>query len=216
MRARLLRKDDAAGCVGILLAGGYGRRYAEAAAGADKLLARLADGRLVAQASAGAMLAVLPCVWAVVRPESHGLADLLAGMGCRVLAHERAREGMGGSLAALAQALLALPPSAPAPTHCLVALADMPWIRPDSHAQVAAAGAGHAIAAAACLGRRGHPVSFAASLWPELAALTGDEGARGLLARHDAFVVETGDPGVLADVDHPSDLTGTHGSGDPD
>lgn len=216
MKAGLPRTDDAAGCVGILLAGGYGRRYAQAAGGADKLLAPLADGRLVAQASAEAMLAALPHVWAVVRPESRELAGLLAGMGCKVLAHERAREGMGGSLAAVVQALLDLSPAAPVPTHCLVALADMPWIKPDSHAQVAAAGLTHAIAAAACLGRRGHPVSFAAALWPELAALAGDEGARSLLARHGAFLVETGDPGVLADVDHPSDLIGTHKIQDTD
>jgi molybdenum cofactor cytidylyltransferase len=212
----LLRTGDAAGCVGILLAGGYGRRYAQAAGGADKLLARLADGRLVAQASAEAMLAALPCVWAVVRPESHELADLLARMGCKVLAHERAREGMGGSLAAAVQALLALSPSSSVPTHCLVALADMPWIKSDSHMQVAAAGGAHAIAAAACQGRRGHPVSFASELWSELAALAGDEGARSLLARHGAFLVETGDPGVLADVDHPSDLIGTHKTQGPD
>jgi len=210
MKAGLPRTDDAAGCVGILLAGGYGRRYAQAGGGADKLLARLADGRLVAQASAEAMLAALPCVWAVVRPESHELADLLAGMGCKVLAHQRAREGMGGSLAAAIQALRGPSPFTPAPTRCLVALADMPWIRPDSHAQVAAAGGTHAIAAAACLGRRGHPVSFGAALWPELAVLAGDEGARSLLARHGFVLVETGDPGVLADVDHPSDLIGTH------
>ncbi|HEY0294191.1 MAG TPA: nucleotidyltransferase family protein [Bordetella sp.] len=210
MRAGTVQASGMAGCMGILLAGGYGRRYAQAAGGGDKLLASLPDGRPVAQASAAAMLAVLPGVWAVVRPESQALAGLLAGMGCRVLRTGRAREGMGGSLAAAAEALLAQAGAAAAlaPTHCLVALADMPWVAPASHVRVAESGCGHPIVAAACQGRRGHPVSFAAALWPELAALAGDEGARGLLTRHGVVLAETGDPGVLADIDQPADLMG--------
>jgi molybdenum cofactor cytidylyltransferase len=52
-------------------------------------------------------------------------------------------------------------------------------------------------------------VGFASRWRQSLLALTGDEGARGLLAREqDALVTfETRDAGVVRDVDIPADLT---------
>ncbi len=196
------------GMVGILLAGGYGRRYAQAEGG-DKLLARLPDGRPVAVASAQALRAAAgpgpDTIWAVVRPESTELAALLAAEGCRIVATERAREGMGASLAAAAALLLAERPA----QHCVVALADMPWVRPDTVARIAtlAMAGPHAAVAPWHRGRRGHPVAFGAALWPALAQLAGDVGAREVLAgAAGVHRYDTEDAGVLADVDVPDDL----------
>jgi 4-nitrophenyl phosphatase len=52
-------------------------------------------------------------------------------------------------------------------------------------------------------GRRGTPVLFARRLFPELSAVTGDEGGRSLIARHagDAATVAVDDARVLSDVD---------------
>ncbi|MGD2178289.1 MAG: nucleotidyltransferase family protein, partial [Anaerolineae bacterium] len=52
-------------------------------------------------------------------------------------------------------------------------------------------------------GRRGTPVLFARHLFSELSAASGDEGGRGLIARHaeDVAAVEVDDPRVLSDVD---------------
>lgn len=52
-------------------------------------------------------------------------------------------------------------------------------------------------------GKRGNPTLFAASLFPELLAVTGDEGGRGILARHkeDVASVEVGDAMANYDVD---------------
>jgi molybdenum cofactor cytidylyltransferase len=55
-------------------------------------------------------------------------------------------------------------------------------------------------------GRRGHPVGFAAELYTELVMLTGDEGARRLVARYPAQAVDVDDSGVLMDVDNEGDL----------
>lgn len=208
-------------CVGILLAGGFGRRYAAQAPGSDKLLARLPDGRPVAVAAAQALLAVLPRVHAVVRPESAELARLLAAEGCQVLPDDAARQGMGGSLAAAASALMRAYPSAltpqddppsvgrTSPGRCLVALADMPWLRAATVDHIAVHSRGHGIAAPSFQARRGHPVAFAAALWPELARLAGDAGARDVLRLHGVRLLPVDDPGVLADVDLPGDLPGT-------
>ena len=55
--------------------------------------------------------------------------------------------------------------------------------------------------------RRGTPVFFARSLFPELAAVSGDEGGRSLIQRHQERVatVEVEDPDLLADVDTPEE-----------
>lgn len=178
--------------------------------GQDKLLARLADGTAVAVRAAAALREATDAVVAVVRPESAALAALLRGQGCHVLESEQAREGMGASLAAAARFLLAGPvPDMPQRADvCLVALADMPWVRRDTLSAVRAAACADGITVPVHQGRRGHPVAFGRSLWGELAALRGDVGARELLRRHRVAAVEVDDPGVAADVDTPGDLAG--------
>jgi len=64
----------------------------------------------------------------------------------------------------------------------------------------------HAVAYAQHGGRRGHPVGFAAELYPELTELSGDEGARRIIARYPAFAVDLDDPGILVDIDTEGDL----------
>ena len=88
----------------------------------------------------------------------------------------------------------------------LVLPGDMPRVRADTLQQVAQALQTHAVAYAQYAGRRGHPVGFSAELFSELVALTGDEGARRLVARYPALAVEVDDPGVLIDIDTVQDL----------
>ena len=84
--------------------------------------------------------------------------------------------------------------------------ADMPRVRASTLQQVGRALQTHAVAYAQYHGRRGHPVGFSAELFSELVALTGDEGARRLVARYPALAVEVDDPGVLLDIDTVQDL----------
>jgi molybdenum cofactor cytidylyltransferase len=88
----------------------------------------------------------------------------------------------------------------------LILPADMPMVQPATLRQVADELDGHAITYAQYRGLRGHPVAFGAELYSELVMLTGDEGARRLLARYPAQGVEVDDPGVLLDVDTEDDL----------
>ena len=57
-------------------------------------------------------------------------------------------------------------------------------------------------------GKRGHPVGFSRKYGALLAALGGDEGARSIVAARPSALrlVDVDDPGVLRDVDRPSDL----------
>ena len=158
--------------VGVLLAAGRGERF-----GGAKLLAPLGD-TTVGVAALRSLQAAVPDVVAVVRPDDEALAAALAKEGARVVRAELAHEGMGASLAAGIAAV-------GADCACIVALADMPWIAPATHARVAATlRDGAQIVAPYYKKRRGHPVGFAAALRDELLALGGDEGARRVLQAH--------------------------------
>lgn len=101
------------------------------------------------------------------------------------------------------------PPARPDAAGWLVALADMPFIQPDTLHRVAAALAdGAELAAPVFNGQRGHPVGFAARWRDALLALQGDEGARALVGANRLSMrrIATDDPGVLRDVDRPEDL----------
>jgi molybdenum cofactor cytidylyltransferase len=68
--------------------------------------------------------------------------------------------------------------------------------------------AGALAAAPVFQGRRGNPVLLGASLFPQLLALTGDAGARGVLQSlgDRLALIQSPDDGVLFDVDVPADL----------
>jgi molybdenum cofactor cytidylyltransferase len=183
--------------VGLLLAAGSASRF-----GSDKLQHPLPHGVAIAVQAARHLLAEIPRVVAVVRPGVQQTARALAAEGCEVVECENAAEGMGASLACAARA-------AGETDGYLVALGDMPFVRPSTIAAVRdALGAGALLAAPYWRARRGHPVGFAGRLRAELEALSGDEGAKRVLAAHEAQLVKVpvGDPGVIRDIDRPSDL----------
>ena len=188
--------------VGILLAAGFSTRF-----GTNKLLAPLPDGgpeagTPVAVAAARHLVEALPEPVAVVRPRAQKVSQLVREAGCRTAICRNAAQGMGISLAAGVRA-------AGDADGWVIALADMPFIRAETIRRIAMAlQEGAAIAVPACGGERGHPVGFARRFRDDLLALTGDEGAREILAAHPDWITlyETGDRGVLRDVDVPSDL----------
>jgi len=183
--------------VGVLLAAGSGRRF-----GAPKLLQPLANGEPLGLAAARPLVAALPHSLAVVRPGDRRLAEGLSALGLEIIEHPGAVRGMGGSLATGVRA-------AGDAGGWLIALADMPWIAPQTIDRLARALAeGASMVAPLHAGRRGHPVGFHARWRPSLEALHGDQGARGLLRRHPAelTLLATTDAGVLLDVDRAGDL----------
>jgi len=186
-----------AGIVGLLLAAGSASRF-----GSDKLRHTLPHGVAIAVQAARHLKAAVPRVVAVVRAGADETAKALGAEGCEIVVCDRSEEGMGASLACAARA-------AGAADGYLVALADMPFVRPSSIAAVRdALAAGASLAAPYFRTRRGHPVGFAGRFLPELEALGGDVGARELLAAHEVELVKVpvGDPGVIRDIDRPGDL----------
>lgn len=183
--------------VGVLLAGGSATRF-----GSDKLLHPLPDGTPIAVAALRNLIAAIPHVVAVVRPGAPDLERALRAAGAEVTVCEHAAEGMGVTLAHAVRA------SGDA-GGWVVALADMPFIRPETIRRVVdAVAGGAAIAAPEFRGERGHPVGFARAYRGALEQLAGDAGAREIVKARPAALarVAVDDPGVVRDIDTPADL----------
>lgn len=185
--------------VGILLAAGRGVRF-DASGNADKLMQILPGGERVAAASARHLLQVLPTVQAVVRPGADALADLLVQAGCRVRICRQANTGMAASLVAGLK-------QTPEADAWLIALADMPHVKPATiEALVAALLGGADIVQPWCRGKGGNPAGFSRRHLAKLLQLEGDQGARALLQQHAVTRIEVDDEGIFRDIDTASDL----------
>jgi molybdenum cofactor cytidylyltransferase len=112
----------------------------------------------------------------------------------------------GGNLLGMGVSIAAGVSACPDSGGWLVLPGDMPLVQPATLVAVARALDHHPVAFAQYRGRRGHPVGFAAELYPELTALGGDDGARRIIARYPAFPVELDDAGILVDIDTEDDL----------
>lgn len=176
----------------ILLAAGASRRF-----GAPKLLQEL-DGKPLIRWTAEALDAVAPDDVLVVVPPFAGLIrEALSGLRVRFAENRRAEEGMGTSIAA---GISAVDDRAEA---VLLTLADVPFgpalVLPAVVQRYRKGGA--AIVAPSYRGVPGHPVLFARAVFPELAVLDGDRGAR-VVIEHDPSRVVT----IDVDAEPPRDV----------
>ena len=179
----------------IVLGAGQGSRYTGAR---HKLAEPLGSGDSVLSCTVrNALASGLPVLVVTTARFAEDVADLVATRDIVVLGDRgvAARGGMGDSIAAR-----------PGAGGWLVMPADMPLVRPATMAAVAAGLGPHPVAYAQYQGRRGHPVAFGSELFSELVRLSGDEGARRILARFPGQAVEVDDPGVLLDMDTEADL----------
>jgi len=141
----------------------------------------------------------LPVVVVTTEALAPQLATQLALRDVVVLSAAHAARGMGFSIATGVAERSGAP-------GWLVLPGDMPMVQPATLLAVATALEQYPVVYAQYKGRRGHPVGFAAELYSELVLLTGDDGARRVVARYPAFGQEVADAGVLMDLDTPADL----------
>lgn len=182
----------------VVLAAGASRRMG----GVDKLLADLNGAPLVRRTVEGVLSSLARPVAAVVAD-----ADVVAaldGLPVQIVFNPDAASGMASSLKA---GLAALPPDIAGVAACL---GDMPLAAAAIDRLIAAfdPAGGRDIVAPTRGGRRGNPVLWGRAHFAAIQQLTGDVGARALLAdRADRLVlVETAADGVLIDVDTAEDL----------
>ncbi len=189
----------------ILLAAGYGRRFAEQSETlSNKLLAPCIglDGtrRPVLEHALRAFEGWSGTGVLVVRRDSERrdeLSALASQYGFDLL--DVASSGMGDSLSAAVGAY-------PTAQGWLVALGDMPWVQAHTVQSVYTGMTPEGICLPVYQGQRGHPVGFGATYGQALSALNGDQGGRRLLEQGRVTLLEVNDPGIVRDVDVPKDL----------
>jgi molybdenum cofactor cytidylyltransferase len=180
----------------VILAAGPGSRFHGAR---HKLEQPLAGGSVLGSTLRNALQTRLPVVVVTTESLAPLVADQVARRDTVVISDADARRGIGHSIAT------GVAERADSPGW-LVLPGDMPLVRPSTLLAVAAALEQHPVAYAQHRGRQGHPVGFAAELYSELVVLSGDEGARRLIARYPSVATEVDDPGVLVDIDTEADL----------
>jgi molybdenum cofactor cytidylyltransferase len=156
---------------GLLLAAGRSERF-----GGDKLLAPL-RGQPVVRWSAAALAAAVDALYVVVRAGEEGRSDAVRDLSPAIVRHATPDDGMASSLRAGIAALSSDVEAA------VVALGDQPLVPQAVVRALCVRWREGGAAAVAPLYRdgRGHPVLFGRELFPALALLRGDSGARGVL-----------------------------------
>jgi len=188
----------------VLLAAGRGSRFGDEA---PKTLARLGRRPLVTHAVAAATTSGLRPVVVVVGYQAAEVAAA-AGALAEIVENPDWESGMSTSLRAGLAAVIA----DTTVTAVAVALADQPRIGAEAYRRLAAAHReGAELAVATYGGKRGHPVLIGRSHFEEAMRMTGDEGARSLLAAHDVVEVPCDGTGDAADVDTRADLAALEG-----
>lgn len=180
----------------IVTAAGRGSRFGGAV---HKLDQPFGDSTVLARTLRQAVSTQLSVVVVTVAARVPLLSNVLARRDIVVLSDDEAARGMGATIATGVAERSGAP-------GWLVLPGDMPLVQPETMLAVCAALDQHPVAYAQCRGRRGHPVSFAAELYSELIQLNGDDGARRVMLRYPAHGVDVLDPGVLLDIDTPTDL----------
>jgi molybdenum cofactor cytidylyltransferase len=133
----------------------------------------------------------------------HRPDEVRAALGGRPVVYAHAEDFDAGLSASLKAGIAAVPPEVGA---ALVCLGDMPLVTGRMLDRLIAAwdpDEGRSIIAPTHHGKIGNPVLWDRAYFPEILALTGDSGARGLLERHAEEVeeVEIGDDAILRDFD---------------
>jgi 4-nitrophenyl phosphatase len=183
----------------IILAAGASSRFGQPKQlldwGGTPLVAHAADVALDARLG-GPVIVVLGCRAQAVR-------TALGTRAIQIVMNWRWEEGLSTSVQA---GLAALPPETEA---AILMQCDQPLLTANLLQALAArfAETGAPIVHLTCVGQRGTPTLFSRSLFPELAAITGDVGGRVVIACHSDAVatVEVAEPDTLADIDTPAD-----------
>ena len=193
----------------ILAAGAASRfRAAAGAAGPVTKLVALLDGkplvRRVAEAALGSQARPVVVVTGHARAE---VEAALAGLAVRFVHNEDFATGLASSLRA---GVAALPKTT---NGALVLLGDMPRVSSELIDLMIAAQAQAPQAKALApvfAGQRGNPALIARGLFPAVMSLSGDVGARALLAAAGSDIVEVSvdDAAITYDVDTPDALNG--------
>jgi molybdenum cofactor cytidylyltransferase len=191
----------------IVLAAGASSRFRAAGGGeSSKLVAQLAGRPLVRHAAEAALASRARPIVVVTGHDRDAVEAALDGLGLQFAHNPGYSEGLASSLRT---GIAALPASV---SGALVLLGDMPAVTPaliDSLIEAFGARPDALAAAPSARGQRGNPALLSRALFPAVAELSGDEGARKLLSNagpRQLITLEAAGVGATLDVDTPDSL----------
>jgi len=184
---------------GIVLAAGRSARMAPR----NKLLMPIGGMPMIRRVTASVLESGVSPVVVVTGYEADRIVEALNGLDVTSVTNPSYADGISTSLKA------GLETVSPTADGVLICLGDMPEIEiPVIHALLAAFTGPDAICVPVHRGRRGNPVLWGRKYFAEMMALTGDAGAKPLMARHtnSPIGVEVATDSIFEDVDSPADL----------
>lgn len=184
----------------LLMAAGHSQRFKNASGGIHKLLCPCDANNTVMlnmtyQKAREIFLPEHICIVTnQAEPQVHALASQLESPTLQIQS-----DGLGESIA---QAV-----SENQKWDALLILhGDLPYIQSSTIQAVYEAIQHHTIVRPSYHDQLGHPVGFQKSLYPQLMALQGDQGASQILKHHPITTLPIDDRGAIQDIDHPNDL----------
>ncbi|MEO0592949.1 MAG: molybdopterin-binding/glycosyltransferase family 2 protein [Myxococcota bacterium] len=201
-RTRRAKRKHSARVGGVLLAAGLSRRMGAT----NKLLAEIDGVPLVRRATQVLKKSRLNPVTVVLGHDAERIKASLMGIDVEFVSNPDFADGMGTSIRAGIEVLARQEVDA-----AIVALADMPWIRPEHVDALIDAfdPEGESTVCMPVYGRkRGNPVLWSAAHFDALRSLSGDVGGRAVLDRVSPSIcyVEIDEAAIHADVDTPQAL----------
>ena len=186
---------------GLVLAAGQSRRMGTL----NKLLIAIDGKPMVRRAAEAVAASQASPVVVVTGHEGERVEAALAGIKAQLVRNPDYAQGLSTSLK---RGLAALPPDADGAVICL---GDMPMVSETVIDRLIAGFnpvEGRAICIPTWRGKRGNPVLLGRQFFPALAAVSGDLGARDLIAAHPEQVaeIEMESDAVLTDIDTPQAL----------
>lgn len=186
---------------GVVLAAGTSSRYGSE----NKLLAAVDGEPLVRHAARTLVDSAADELTVVVGCEADRVRSAVADLPLSTRDNPDYEAGQSTSVRAGVRAAMDAEADA-----VVIALGDMPDVSTatvDTLVESYERGAGTAVAPAYD-GQRGNPVLFDARFFEPLADVSGDIGGREiLLTGDDSALIDVGDPGVVRDIDRPTDLS---------
>lgn len=184
----------------LLMAAGHSQRFKDASSGIHKLLypCDANNTAMLDMTYQKARAIFLPEQICIVtnqaEPQVHALASQLGSPTLQIQS-----DGLGESIA---QAVYANQTW----DALLILHGDLPFIQSSTIQEVYNALQHHMIARPIYHGQFGHPVGFQKSLYPQLIALQGDQGANQILKKFPVMSLPVDNLGCIQDIDHPQNL----------
>ncbi|MBL4819370.1 MAG: nucleotidyltransferase family protein [Gammaproteobacteria bacterium] len=179
----------------LVLAAGFSDRF-----GSLKLCAPLPNGQTVFHQTLSNIRQSTHEVLVITRPE---VLPLIADENIDIGTFKDASSGMGATLAFGIKCL-----QKKEWDGCLICLADMPFIRPETYRKISNNIRPDNIVIPHYQEKAGNPVGFGRDFFNRLSAHSGDSGGRAIIKDNPTslLILKLDDPTILQDIDTPEDI----------